>query len=46
MTLGAPQGTELTVDVEGPDAAEALDALAGVLVRVAQGEFEEKNDSV
>jgi len=44
MTLGAPQGTELMVEVEGPDAQEALDALAGVFDRVLQGEFEEKDD--
>ena len=27
MSLGAPQGTELTLSASGPDAEEALDAL-------------------
>jgi phosphotransferase system HPr (HPr) family protein len=44
MTLGAPEGTELLVEVEGPDAGDALDALAGVFDRVARGEFEEKDE--
>ena len=46
MLLNAPQGTELTVEVEGPDAKEALDALRAVLDRVVQGEFEEKDEAV
>jgi phosphocarrier protein HPr len=45
MTLGAPKGTELTVEVEGPDAKDALDALAGVFDRLAKGDFDEKDDS-
>jgi phosphotransferase system HPr (HPr) family protein len=45
MTLGAPQGTELTVQVEGPDAKEAMQALLGVLDRIARGEFEEKHEA-
>jgi phosphocarrier protein HPr len=45
MTLGATQGTELTLEVEGPDAKDALDALLGVLERVNRGEFEEKDES-
>ncbi len=45
MTLGAPQGTDLTVEVEGPDAQTALDALAGVFDRLAAGEFEEKDEA-
>lgn len=31
MTLGAPQGSQLTVAVDGPDAPAALDALVGLL---------------
>ncbi len=46
MLLNAPQGTELTVEVEGTDAQEALEALCAVLDRVVQGEFEEKDESV
>ena len=45
MTLGAPQGTEMTVEVEGPDAKDALDALQGVIARVLRGEFEEKDEA-
>ena len=45
MTLGAPQGTELTVEVEGTDAKDALEALIAVLDRVARGEFEEKHEA-
>jgi phosphocarrier protein HPr len=44
MLLNAPQGTELTVEVDGPDAKEALDALLGVLDRVVRGEFEDKDE--
>ncbi len=46
MLLNAPQGTELTVEVEGTDAKEALEALRAVLDRVVQGEFEEKDEAV
>jgi phosphotransferase system HPr (HPr) family protein len=46
MTLGAPQGTELTVEAEGPDAQDALDAIRAVFDRVARGEFEEKDETV
>jgi phosphocarrier protein len=31
MTMAAPQGSELLVQVEGPDAPAALDALIGLL---------------
>jgi phosphocarrier protein HPr len=31
MFLGAEQGTELTIQVSGPDAAAALDALAEIM---------------
>ena len=31
LTLGAAQGTELTLEAEGPDAQEAIDALAEVV---------------
>jgi phosphotransferase system HPr (HPr) family protein len=31
MLLAAPQGSELTLNVEGPDAESALDALAALL---------------
>lgn len=44
MLLNAPQGTELTVEIEGPDAKEALEAVLVVLDRVARGEFEEKDE--
>jgi phosphotransferase system HPr (HPr) family protein len=40
MTLGAPKGTELAVEVDGPDAKEALEAIAGVFDRLAQGDFD------
>ncbi|MBL8793657.1 MAG: HPr family phosphocarrier protein [Planctomycetia bacterium] len=36
MTLAAEQGTELTVEVSGPDAAGAVDALAEVLASPGQ----------
>jgi phosphocarrier protein HPr len=44
MLLNAPEGTELTVEIEGSDAKEALAAVLAVLERVAQGEFEEKDE--
>jgi phosphotransferase system HPr (HPr) family protein len=44
MLLNAPQGTEITVEADGPDAAAALEALVGLLDRLAQGEFEEKDE--
>jgi len=31
MTLGAKKGTVLTLQAEGPDAAEAIEALAGLI---------------
>ena len=45
MTLGAPKGTELAIEVEGPDAQEALAAMVGVFDRVAQGDFDEKEEA-
>src|SRR5262245_50633199 len=33
MTLGAEQGTELTLEVSGSDAREALEALARLITR-------------
>jgi phosphotransferase system HPr (HPr) family protein len=45
MTLGAPKGTELTVEVDGPDAKDALDAMAGVFDRLAKGDFDEKDET-
>jgi phosphotransferase system HPr (HPr) family protein len=33
LTLGAEQGTELTLEVSGPDEQDALDALAALLAR-------------
>ena len=45
MTLGAPKGTELAIEIEGPDAREALDAMVGVFDRVAQGDFDEKEEA-
>jgi phosphotransferase system HPr (HPr) family protein len=38
LGLAAEQGTELTLEVEGPDAAEALDALLEVLSKAATEE--------
>jgi phosphocarrier protein len=35
MLLAADQGTELTIEVEGPDAAPALEALAELLINIA-----------
>jgi phosphotransferase system HPr (HPr) family protein len=40
LTLVAEKGTELIVEVSGPDAAEAMAALAKVLERISCGEFE------
>ncbi|MCS7044849.1 MAG: HPr family phosphocarrier protein [Gemmataceae bacterium] len=34
MTLAAEQGSQLTLEVSGPDASEAIEALAAVLARV------------
>ena len=31
LTLGATQGTRLTIEAEGPDAQAAVDALAGLV---------------
>jgi phosphocarrier protein HPr len=31
LTLGATQGTELTLEADGPDAQAAVDALAGLV---------------
>ena len=31
LTLAATQGTELTVRADGPDAGEAIDAVAGMI---------------
>ncbi|MFO0841546.1 MAG: HPr family phosphocarrier protein [Gemmataceae bacterium] len=31
MLLGAPQGCELTIEADGPDAPQAIDALAAIL---------------
>jgi len=45
MTLGAPKGTELAVEVEGPDAKDALDAMVGVFDRLAKGDFDEKEET-
>ena len=45
MTLGAPKGTELAVEVDGPDAKEALEAMVGVFDRLAQGDFDEKEET-
>jgi phosphocarrier protein HPr len=45
MTLGAPKGTELAVEVDGPDAKDALDAMAGVFDRLAKGDFDEKEET-
>ncbi len=42
MTLGAPKGTELAAEVDGPDAKNALDAMIGVFDRLARGDFDEK----
>jgi phosphocarrier protein len=42
LTLAAARGEEITVEVEGPDENETLDAL-GKLVR---GGFEEKNEKL
>jgi phosphotransferase system HPr (HPr) family protein len=35
LGLAAEQGTELTLEVDGPDAAEALDALLNVLTKTS-----------
>lgn len=32
LTLGAAQGTELTLQAQGPDAEEAIDAIARLIV--------------
>jgi phosphotransferase system HPr (HPr) family protein len=40
MGLGAEQGAELTVEVSGPDAEEALSALVEVLSRPVEEETE------
>lgn len=40
MGLGAEQGAELTVEVSGPDAEEALKALVEVLSRPVEEETE------
>lgn len=40
LTLVAEQGTALTLEVSGTDAAPALAALIKVLERVSSGEFE------
>ena len=45
MTLGAPKGTELAVEVDGPDAKDALAAMAGVFDRLARGDFDEKEET-
>ena len=45
MTLGAPKGTELAVEVDGPDAKEALEAITAVFDRLAQGDFDEKEET-
>jgi phosphotransferase system HPr (HPr) family protein len=45
MTLGAPKGTELAVEVVGPDAMDALEAMTGVFDRLAQGDFDEKEET-
>jgi phosphocarrier protein len=40
MLLAAPQGTELTVEVDGPDAQAALDALVALLDELSNDEGE------
>jgi phosphotransferase system HPr (HPr) family protein len=45
MTLGAPKGTELAIEVDGPDAKDALEAIAGVFDRLARGDFDEKEET-
>ncbi len=40
LGLGAEEGTELTVEVSGPDAAEALRALVEILSRPVEEECE------
>jgi phosphocarrier protein HPr len=45
MTLGAPKGTELAVEIDGPDAKDALDAMIGVFDRLAKGDFDEKEET-
>jgi phosphocarrier protein len=45
MTLGAPKGTELAMEIDGPDAKDALDAMMGVFDRLARGDFDEKDET-
>jgi phosphotransferase system HPr (HPr) family protein len=40
MSMLSPPGTELTIEVDGPDAAAALEALVGMLVNLAEAEEE------
>jgi phosphocarrier protein HPr len=40
MGLGAQEGAELTVEVSGPDAEEALKALVEIISRPVEEEFE------
>jgi phosphocarrier protein HPr len=40
LTLGASKGTQLTLEAEGPDAQQAVDALAAL----AEGGFQGDND--
>jgi phosphotransferase system HPr (HPr) family protein len=37
LALGATRGTELEVEASGPDAAEALETIAGVIERFDEG---------
>jgi phosphocarrier protein len=41
MLVSAPQGDEVTVEVTGPDARQALDALAALLAAPAVGDDSE-----
>jgi phosphotransferase system HPr (HPr) family protein len=45
LTLGAAQGTELTLEAEGSDAQEAVDALAEVIEKDFLEEDNEKQAS-
>jgi phosphotransferase system HPr (HPr) family protein len=37
LALGATRGTKLEVEASGPDAAEALETIAGVIERFGEG---------
>jgi phosphocarrier protein len=43
MSLAAEQGTELTLEAEGPDSAAALDALAELLANLTTFDQESTN---